>query len=85
MKNRKYDDIIIIDDCRLLNKSGQCGISPDHPIYPTMNFHWTDITEDKIINLMKEEYILLKNNNSKYTDGAEDQYILIKQKMINFN
>jgi hypothetical protein len=78
LKNRKYDDIIIIDDCRLLNKSGECGICPDHPIYPTMNFDWSDITEDKIINLMKEGYILLKNNNGSYTDGPEDQYILIK-------
>jgi hypothetical protein len=83
LKNRKYDDIIIIDDCRLLNNSGQCGICPDHPIYPTMNFDWSDITEQKIIDLMKEGYILLKNNNNKYTDGLEDQYILIKQKNDN--
>lgn len=31
-----------------------------------------------LINLMKEGYILLKNDNNIYTDGAPDQFILIK-------
>lgn len=79
LKNRIYDDIIIIDDCRLLGKIGQCGL-PNHPIYPTMIYDWSNITEDKIINLMKEDYILLKNDGFKYTNGSEDQYILVKQK-----
>jgi len=81
LKNRKYDDIIIIDDCRLLGNTGTCGCSPDHPIYPTMNYDWTDITESKIISLLKENYILLKNDNQKYSDGSLDQYILVKQKL----
>jgi hypothetical protein len=79
LKNRTYDDIIIIDDCRLLGKIGQCGL-PNHPIYPTMIYDWSNITEDKIINLMKEDYILLKNDGFKYTNWSEDQYILVKQK-----
>lgn len=79
LKNRQYDDIIIIDDCRLLGKIGTCGCSPNHPIYPTMKYDWSDITETKIISLMKENYILLKNDNQKYTDGPPDQYILVKQ------
>jgi hypothetical protein len=78
LKNREYDDIIIIDDCRLLEKTGICGICPDHPEYPTMTYNWLDITENKIINLLKDKYILLKNNNYEYTDGPEDQYILVK-------
>jgi hypothetical protein len=28
---------------------------------------------------MKDEYILLANDNHKYTDGATDQYILAKK------
>ena len=80
LKNRKYDDIIIIDDCRLLGMTGICGAGDNHPVYPTMKFDWSNITENKIINLMKEKYILLKNDNNKYTDGASDQYILYKQK-----
>ena len=28
---------------------------------------------------MKEGYILLKNDNKKYTDGPPDQFILVKQ------
>jgi hypothetical protein len=78
LKNRKYDDIIIIDDCRLLGKTGLCGCGPDHPIYPTMSYDWTDITEHKIMNLLKEGYILLKNDGGKYTDGPHDQFLLIK-------
>jgi len=78
LKNRKYDDIIIIDDCRLLGKTGTCGCSPDHPIYPTMTYDWSTVTENSIRDLIKEGYILLKNDNHKYTDGAQDQFILIK-------
>jgi len=79
LKNRKYNDIIIIDDCRLLGKSGTCGCGPEHPIYPTMIYDWSNITEQKIIDLLKDEYILLKNDNKQYTDGSEDQYILMKK------
>ena len=78
LKNRKYNDIIIIDDCRLLGKSGFCGCDIDDPIYPHMNFDWLNITEDKILNLLKEGYNLLKNDGGKYSDGPDDQYILVK-------
>jgi hypothetical protein len=61
LKNREYDDIIIIiDDCMLLGKSGTCGCSDDHPVYPTMNYDWHNITENNIVKLMKPGYILLK-------------------------
>jgi len=79
LKNRNYNDIIIIDDCRLLGKTGICGAGENDPIYPTMTYDWTDITENSIVNLMKEDYILLANDNHKYTDGATDQYILAKK------
>lgn len=79
LKQRKYNDIIIIDDCRLLGKIGICGAGDNHPVYPTMRYNWSNITENKIISLMKEEYILLKNDNHKYTDGPSDQFILVKQ------
>lgn len=77
LKNREYNDIIIIDDCRLLGKTGICGNTNDN-IYPIMTFDWRNITEEKIIDLMKKDYILLKNDNHLYTDGAEDQIILFK-------
>jgi hypothetical protein len=44
-----------------------------------MNYDWSEITENKIITLMKEGYILLKNDNNEYTDGAKDQFILAKK------
>lgn len=80
LKNRTYNDIIIINDCRLLGKSGQLEISPWDPIYHTMNYDWTDITENKIKSLMKNDYVLLKNDNQIFTDGPEDQFILFAQK-----
>jgi hypothetical protein len=79
LKNRNYNDIIIIDDCRLLGKTGICGAGENVPIYPTMTYDWTGITENSIVNLMKDDYILLANDNHKYTDGATDQYILAKK------
>lgn len=79
LKNRTYDDIIIIDDGRLLGKTGTCGCGPNHPIYPTMTFNWVDITETKIKDLMKPNYILLKNDNQMFSDGATDQFILVKR------
>ena len=78
LKNRPYDDIIIIDDCRLLGKSGTCGCEPDHPIYPKMEYDWRNITEYEIFKLMKPGYVLLRNDEFKYTDGANDQFVLIK-------
>jgi transcription termination factor Rho len=45
-----------------------------------MTYDWSNITENSIINLIKEGYTLLKNDNYKYTDGAEDQFILVKLK-----
>lgn len=78
LKNRKYDDIIIIDDCRLLGKTGTCGDGGSNSTYPKMTFDWTGITEKHIENLMKKDYILLKNNTKKYTDGPIDQFILVK-------
>jgi hypothetical protein len=79
LKKRKHNDIIIIDDCRLLGKTGQCGCGPNHPVYPTMTYDWTNITEDKIKSLLKEEYTILYNIKRKYTDGPSDQIILVKK------
>ena len=81
LKNRPYDDIIIIDDCRLLGKTGECGCGPNHPIYPTMTYDWTQITEGSITNLLKKDYIILKNDIHKYLDGPSDRYILVKNNL----
>jgi hypothetical protein len=78
LKNREYNDIIIIDDCRLLGSKGTCGCSPDHPVYPTMDYDWSDITEERIISILKPDYAVLKNYHNQYTDGATDQIILAK-------
>lgn len=79
LKQRQYDDIIIIDDCRLLEKSGTCGAEGSE-IWPKMDYDWSDITKDKIKNLMKSDYILLSNEDNEYTDGASDQLVLCPKK-----
>ena len=73
LKKRPYDDVIIIDDCRLLGKSGTCGRGPDDSVYPEMHNDWENITEYEIFKLMKPEYI-----GGESTDGPDDQIILIK-------
>lgn len=80
LKERKYDDIIIIDDCRLIGKSGECGAGVDHPVYPVMKYDWTNITDEKIKKLLKDNYVVLNNDNKKYSSGEVDQYILYKRK-----
>lgn len=79
LRRRPYDDIIIVDDCRLLGAAGECGISANHPVYPKIKYDWRDITEPKIQGLMKAGYVLLKNSTKRYTDGASDQFILVKK------
>ena len=44
-----------------------------------MTYDWTNITEDKIKSLLKEEYTILYNIKRKYTDGPSDQIILVKK------
>jgi hypothetical protein len=78
LRNRYYDDIIIIDDCRLL---GRKGINNKTMFYPEIEYNWENITEDEIINTMKPNYGLLKNTNNEYlTAYKNDQYILVPLK-----
>ena len=66
LKDRIYDEIVIIDDCRLLGQKGT-------------GFDWSDVTEIKIRHLLKEGYVLLKNTDHQFTDHEHlDQYILVK-------
>lgn len=78
LKNRPYDDIIIIDDCRLLGTSGVCGCGPEDPVYPTINFDWRDITKEAVHNLIKSDYVVFDNVHKEYSTGAWDQLILSK-------
>jgi hypothetical protein len=76
LKNRKYDDIIIIDDSRHIGKKGKGG-KKGNVNYPPMKFDWTYVTIDKIKSLLKSNYIILSNENENITDGKKDQLILI--------
>lgn len=76
LRKRPYDDIIIIDDIRFLGSKGTCGAGPDDPVYPTMQYDWSDITAEAIVARMKDNYRVVNNEGQRYTPGAEDQLIL---------
>jgi hypothetical protein len=72
LMTRDYNDIIIIDDCRMIGKKGREGDgSTEWPFY---DYDWTNITEAKVRAILKPGYILVKNPG--YSDGAPDQWIL---------
>jgi hypothetical protein len=79
LKSRPNDDIIIIDDCRLIGRKGLAGRKPDDPIYPRMEFDWTNISNSIIKNLLKDNYCIFTNHIHKFTDGNPDQYICFKK------
>ena len=76
LKKRKEDDIIIIDDCRCIGKKGAAG-RKGNVNYPPMFFDWTNITFNEIKKRIKDNYIMLENNNKNITDGKLDQLILL--------
>ena len=74
LNERKHNDIIIIDDCRLLGKKGTCG-AHNHPIYPPMQYDWTDVTEDKILEKIRPGYERLDNVGGIFSNEKHDQMI----------
>jgi hypothetical protein len=76
--SRDQNDIIIIDDCRLLGQKGTCGI-PNHNIWPTMQYDWTNVTKEKVLSLIKPGYSFLENNNGIYSLGKHDQILMFKK------
>ena len=76
IKERKQNDIVIIDDCRCIGKTGTCG-RIGNPNYPPMTFNWMDITYEKIKKRIKDNYVILSNKEGNITDGKRDQMILL--------
>jgi hypothetical protein len=74
LRDRNYNDIVIVDDCRLLGKKGTCGM-PNHNIYPTMQYDWTDVTEEKILKALGPRYKRLLNTNGVFSNEKHDQMI----------
>lgn len=73
LRQRAFDDIIIIDHVSLFGKKGFYK-SPD----TSFAYDWTHVTEERIQALLKPNYIMLHNEGQRFTDGAEDQIILIR-------
>lgn len=78
---RPYDDIIIIDDCRMLGQSGilNPGASPD-ATWPEYAYDWTNITEQAIRDRMKPGYEIFKNDGLEWIENSPipDRWILAR-------
>lgn len=66
LQKRDFDDLILIDDCRMLGKSGRAGNGSN--IYPFFNSNWSDITLNAIKSRLKPGYKIAWNGKSKYND-----------------
>ena len=63
LKTRKYDDIIIIDDTSFFGAIG--GENNTHPeddsiMWHKFKYNWGNITQDKVLSLIKPNYQVVK-------------------------
>jgi hypothetical protein len=77
LMSRPYNDIIIIDDCRMIGKKDWINKGTTDGMWPEYEYDWTNITEQKILDMLKPGYVLIKNDLRLYSDGADDQWILV--------
>jgi len=63
LQKREFDDVILIDDCRMLGQVGQAGNGGE--IYPFFDSDWSDITFDAIKSRLKSGYTIEWNGKSK--------------------
>jgi len=75
-RNNK-EDIVIIDDTRMIGNSGITGNKDKNSIYPETSYDWTYITFDKIKNIFGCEFDYLHNTKYNYTSGPSDQLIIV--------
>jgi hypothetical protein len=76
LQQRAYDDIIIIDDTRLLGGFGCVNGGGGNEVWPSYLYDWTDVTEEEIWKRLKPGYRILKQfNHTPFTDGPWDQWV----------
>lgn len=79
--SRSWDDIIIIDDCRMLGQRGilNPGAPPD-ATWPEYAYDWTNITEQAIQDRMKSGYKIFKNDRLEWIENSpiSDRWILAR-------
>jgi len=82
---RAYDDIIIIDDCRMLGQRGilNPGAPPDST-WPEYEYDWSDITEQAIRDRIKPGYEIFKNDSLEWIENSPipDRWILARPKPL---
>jgi hypothetical protein len=70
VSQRPYCDLIIIDDLRLIGKTGTSG-SVGNPAYPLMTYNWTDVTMDRIAEI-------IDHANRTHWAREEDRVIIFR-------
>jgi len=76
LQARPFDDIIIIDDCRMLGRRDWINKGRTSGMWPEYEYDWTAITEESIRARMKPGYDIFKNDSGKYTNGPRDQWVI---------
>jgi hypothetical protein len=54
ISRRRYNDLVIIDDLRLIGRAGESG-SPGDPVYPPITFDWRSVTMERIASVINHQ------------------------------
>jgi len=79
LKNRPYDDIIILDDIGFV---GQVGgeepdkIPEDNVVWAPFHYDWAHVSMKKILNCKKSNYVSVQNFYSLYTLTPRDDQLI---------
>jgi hypothetical protein len=76
LQKRPFNDIIIIDDCRMLGRRDWINKGTTSGMWPEYEYDWTAITEESIRARMKPGYDIFKNDVRQYTNGPRDQWVI---------
>lgn len=80
-KRNNDNDIIIIDDTRMIGKSGITGNNDLNSIYPETFFDWRYITFEKIREKFDDGWKFFDNQNYMFTSGPSDQIVIVNKKI----
>lgn len=58
LAQRPFNDIVFVDDMRLLGKKGQSG-TPGDTVWPVIEYDWVDVSEQAIIATYRPGYKLI--------------------------
>ncbi len=75
LRTRRTNDVVVVDDIRLLGVAGEMGTAGDE-IYPAANFDWTDVTEQAVRSRIRVGSVVVQNRGQVFSSGPEDQLLI---------